>query len=344
MNSPKISDRSRHILKALIDRYIREGLPVGSKSLVEETGLSISSATMRNVMSDLEAHGLVSAPHTSAGRVPTEQGYRMFVDSLINVNPLDDEYLSSLQEELSPEKSSGALIESASNMLSQLTSQAGIVLTPRTASCAMQQVEFVPLSGNRVLVVLVINDKDVENRIIHTSREFSRKELVEAARYINERFAGMELEKISAALLTLMHDDKESISQLMELMIDVASDTAESAGEQDFLVAGQNNLLDSAEAGNVAQLKELFDAFQYKKDILMLMNHCVDAEGIRIFIGQESGYDVFEDFSLITAPYESSDNTIGVLGIIGPTRMQYERVIPVVDITAKMLSAAFGRS
>ncbi|MFK8018395.1 MAG: heat-inducible transcriptional repressor HrcA [Pseudomonadales bacterium] len=340
MNAPQISDRSRHILKALIDRYIREGLPVGSKSLVEETGLSISSATMRNVMSDLEAHGLVSAPHTSAGRVPTEQGYRLFVDSLINVNPIDEDYVTSLRQELNPDKPSGALVESASNLLSQLTSQAGIVLTPKTDSCRMQQVEFVPLSGNRVLVVLVINDKDVENRIIHTQREFSRKELAEAARYINGQFAGLELSEVSDAVLASMHSDKESINELMQLMMEVAVD---SAGGQDCVVAGQNNLLDSAEAGNVGQLKELFDAFQYKKDILMLMNHCMDAQGIKIFIGHESGYQPFEDYSLITAPYQSSATAIGVIGIIGPTRMQYERVIPVVDLTAKMLSAALKR-
>jgi len=343
MNAPQISDRSRHILKALIDRYIREGLPVGSKSLVEETGLSISSATMRNVMSDLEAHGLVSAPHTSAGRVPTEQGYRLFVDSLINVNPIDEDYVASLRQELNPDKPSGALVESASNLLSQLTSQAGIVMTPKTDSCRMQQVEFVPLSGNRVLVVLVINDKDVENRIIHTQREFSRNELVEAARYINGQFAGLELSEVSDAVLASMHSDKESINELMQLMMEVAGDSVDSAGGQDCVVAGQNNLLDSAEAGNVGQLKELFDAFQYKKDILMLMNHCMDAQGIKIFIGHESGYQPFEDYSLITAPYQSSATAIGVIGIIGPTRMQYERVIPVVDLTAKMLSAALKR-
>lgn len=343
MNAPQISDRSRAILKALIDRYIREGLPVGSKSLVEETGLSISSATMRNVMADLEAHGLVSAPHTSAGRIPTEQGYRMFVDSLITVDPLDQEYVANLRKELSPDKPSNALVETASNLLSQLTSQAGIVTTPKVDACCMQHVEFVPLSGNRVLVVLVINDKDVENRIIHTQREFTRKELVTAARFINERYAGLELEQIRDALVSAMQDDRDSINQLMQLMIDVAAATMESASEQDCVVAGQNNLLDNADAGNVSQLKELFDAFQYKKDLLMLMNHCLDAEGIKIFIGQESGYQLFEDYSLITAPYQSSAQSIGVIGIIGPTRMQYERVIPVVDITAKMLSAALAR-
>lgn len=343
MNTPQISDRSRLILKALIDRYIREGTPVGSKSLVEETGLSVSSATMRNVMSDLEAHGLVSAPHTSAGRVPTEQGYRLFVDSLISVESLEESYLENLRLELSPSKPNSVLVESASNLLSQLTSQAGIVVTPRSESCRMEQVEFVPLSGNRVLVVLVLSDADVENRIIHTQREFSRKELVKAASYINEHFAGKELQQISDALLSSMHADKDSINQLMQLMIEVAGDTMEAVAEQDCVVAGQNNLLDSAEAGRVGQLKELFDAFQYKKDILMLMNHCIDAEGIKIFIGQESGYHAFEDFSLITAPYQSSATAIGVIGIIGPTRMEYERVIPVVDVTAKMLSAALAR-
>ncbi len=343
MNTPQLSDRSRKILKALIERYIREGMPVGSKTLVEETGLSISPATMRNVMADLEAHGLIVSPHTSAGRIPTEQGYRFFVDSLISVNPLDDEYLSSLREELKPDKPSTALVESASSLLSQLTSQAGIVITPQSGSCRLEHVEFVPLSGNRILVVLVMNDQDVENRIIHTQRQFSRKELEQAARFINQRYAGLELEQIRDALVSSMHEDKESIGQLMQLMIDVAAETMESVGEQDFVMAGQNNLLDSADGSQVSRLKELFDAFQYKKDILLLMNHCLDADGIRIFIGQESGYDLFEDYSVITAPYSSGDQSIGVIGIIGPTRMQYDRVIPVVDITAKMLSAALNR-
>lgn len=343
MNEPQISDRSRHILKTLIDRYIREGVPVGSKSLVEETGLSISAATMRNVMSDLEAHGLVSAPHTSAGRIPTEQGYRMFVDSLITVGELDDRYLNSLRNELSPSKSSAALVESASNLLSQLTSQAGIVMTPRVNSSRLQQVEFVPLSGDRVLVVLVFNEQDVENRIIHTQRPYSREELAQAAEFINQRFAGIELEQISDALVNEMQSDKDSINQLLELMIEVAGDTIQAADNQDYIVAGQNHLLGSAEPSDVSRLKELFDAFQAKKDVLLLMNHCIDADGVKIFIGQESGYQSFEDFSLITAPYKHNDTPIGVIGIIGPTRMAYDRVIPVVDITAKMLSAALAR-
>lgn len=345
MNNDKLSDRNSQILKALIERYIREGVPVGSKSLVEESGLKISPATVRNVMADLETRGLVSAPHTSAGRIPTGLGYRMFVDSLITIYPIDNDYLHNLRTELDPHRSAGELVETASNLLSQLTAQAGVVTLPKVDKVTLRQVEFLSLSGNRVLVILVINQKEVENRIIQTDRAYSDAELQRAAHFINERYSGLDLEQVKEQLLSAMRADKELIGQLMQAMIDVAGATlAGGDGGTDCVVAGQSNLIDSLQSKDMERLKDLFDAFHYKKDILALMSHCVDADGIRIFIGEESGYALFEDYSVVTAPYQDGSKSIGVLGIIGPTRMAYASVIPVVDVTAKMLSAALSNT
>ncbi|MGI9289436.1 MAG: heat-inducible transcriptional repressor HrcA [Pseudomonadales bacterium] len=345
MNDDKLSDRNSQILKALIERYIREGVPVGSKSLVEESGLNVSPATVRNVMVDLETRGLVSAPHTSAGRIPTGLGYRMFVDSLITIYPIDNDYLHNLRTELDPQRSANELVETASNLLSQLTAQAGVVTLPKVDKVTLRQVEFLSLSGNRVLVILVINQKEVENRIIQTDRAYSDAELQRAAHFINERYSGLDLEQVKEQLLSAMRADKESIGQLMQAMIDVAGATlAGGDGGADCVVAGQSNLIDSLQSKDMERLKDLFDAFHYKKDILALMSHCVDADGIRIFIGEESGYELFEDYSVVTAPYRDGSKSIGVLGIIGPTRMAYASVIPVVDVTAKMLSAALSNT
>ncbi len=344
MNDEQLSKRNRQILKALIERYIREGVPVGSKSLVEESGLNVSPATVRNVMVDLETRGLVSAPHTSAGRVPTGLGYRMFVDSLVTLYPIDNDFIQNLRAELHPQRSAAELVESASNLLSQLTSQAGVVTLPRIDKVTLRQVEFLSLSGNRVLVILVINEKEVENRIIQTDRAYSDAELQRVARFINERYSGLDLDQVKAQLLSALRADKESIGQLMQAMIDVAAATLEGDGGADCVVAGQSNLVDSINSQDMRRLKEMLDAFHYKKDILALMSHCADAEGIRIFIGQESGYELFEDYSVVTAPYQSNGKSIGVLGIIGPTRMAYASVIPVVGVTAKMLSAALSKT
>lgn len=337
--SSAISQRKQEILKALIECYIQDGQPVGSRKLVEEAGLRVSPATVRNVMADLEAHGLIAAPHTSAGRIPTAQGYRLFVDSLISVETVNDNYVSSLRDALDPDCHSEELVQRASSLLSQLTAQAGIVTVPHEAAKTLRHVEFLPLSGNRVLVILVLNEKDVENRIIHTDQTYNAAQLQAAAMYINERFGGTPLDDMQTRLRSAMQQDKDEINQLMQAMIDITADNDAAA---DCVVAGQNNLLNNVDANGVEQLKELFDAFQHKKDILELMQHCVQADGIQIFIGQESGYGPFEDFSLVTAPYQRGVETVGVLGIIGPTRMSYDKVIPVVDVTAKMLSAALS--
>lgn len=338
-----ISDRAQRLLKALIECYIRDGQPVGSRTLVEESGLSISSATARNVMADLEEQGYILAPHTSAGRVPTIHGYRLFVDSLVTMRPLGEEALSSLRRELNPDKSTGELVQSASQMLARISAQAGLVTLPRQPRVVLRQVEFLPLSDNRVLVILVINEREVQNRVIYPERGYSPSELQQAANFINQRFARQPLSQVRQAILEAMRIDKDSIDEHLQASLDLATRTFTDVPEEtarDYVVAGETALIDYASSGDIDKLRDLFDAFQQKRDILDLVDRCIKAEGVQIFIGDEAGYEVFGDFSVVTAPYRVGSERLGVLGVIGPTRMAYERVIPIVDVTARMLSAA----
>lgn len=337
-----ISERAQLLLKALIERYIREGQPVGSKALVESSGLTISPATVRNIMADLEEQGLIRAPHTSAGRVPTVLGYRLFVDSLITVRPLERGALASLQQELNPDKSARELIASASQLLSRITAQAGLVTLPRQPRVVLRQVEFLPLSDNRVLVILVINERQVQNRVIHTRRPYSQIELTQAANLINLRYAGRELGAVRGAILDAMQADKAHIDNYLQMSLDLASQAFEREEEpqRDYVVAGETRLIGSAGPDELDKLRDLFEAFQRKRDILDLVDRCIQADGVQIFIGEEAGYEVLGDFSVITAPYQVGNQTLGVLGVIGPTRMAYEQVIPIVDVTARMLSVA----
>lgn len=337
-----ISERAQLLLKALIERYIRDGQPVGSKALVEESGLPISAATARNVMADLELLGLIRAPHTSAGRVPTVQGYRLFVDSLITVQPLERNALASLQHELNPDKSTTELVASASQLLARITTQAGLVTLPRQPRVVLRQVEFLPLSDNRVLVILVINEREVQNRVIYTRRSHTDVELQQAANFINQRFAGRSLSAVRGAIVEAMQADKASIDRHLQSSLDLASKAFEPAEEEsrDYVVAGETHLIGHASPDDIDRLKDLFDAFHQKRDILELVDRCIQADGVQIFIGEEAGFEVLGGFSVITAPYQVDQQTLGVLGVIGPTRMAYERVIPIVDVTARMLSVA----
>ncbi len=339
-----ISDRAQYLLKVLVERHIRDGQPVGSRTLMEEAGLPVSAATIRNVMSDLEERGYLASPHTSAGRVPTALGYRLFVDSLLQVQPLDRDAISSLRAELNPDRSAGELVQSASNLLASITAQAGLVTVPRQESGQLRQVEFLPLSGDRVLVILVINEREVQNRIIHTRRPFSEMELREAASLVNQRFSGQPLQQVQQRILQEMEEARSRIDSYLEAALDLANRALdqEESGE-DYLVSGESHLLGSATAEEMDKLRELFDAFERKKDLLHLLERCSRAEGIQIFIGEEAGYEVFGDYSVITAPYHDAKRVLGVLGVIGPTRMAYEKVIPIVDVTARMLSSALSR-
>lgn len=343
MANELISERSQLLLKALIERYIREGQPVGSKALLESSGLPISPATVRNIMADLEEVGLIRAPHTSAGRVPTVQDYRLFVDSLITVQQLEEGAIASLRHELNPDKSAKELIESASQLLARITAQAGLVTLPRIQREQLRQVEFLPLSDNRVLVILVVNEREVQNRVIYTNKSYSPIELQQAANLINQRFAGRDLDEVRQALLDAMHADKASIDSHLQQTLDLANKALEAptdVPQRDYVVTGEAGLIGATGPENFDKLKGLFDAFQQKRDILDLVDRCIRADGVQIFIGEEAGYEVLGDFSVITAPYQAGGQTLGVLGVIGPTRMAYERVIPIVDLTARMLSLA----
>ena len=344
MSNDQISERAQILLKALVERHIKDGQPVGSRTLLEEAGLPVSAATIRNVMSDLEDLGYLHSPHTSAGRVPTAAGYRLFVDTLLKVQPLESGAVSALRHELHPDKSSTELVQSASSVLSTITAQAGLVTVPRKEASQLRQVEFLPLSGDRVLVILVINEREVQNRIIHTRRVFSESELRDAAALVNQRFAGRPLNEVQQQILGEMQDARSQIDSYLQASLDLANQALQQEGDDDeYVMAGESRLLGNATAGEVDKLRELFDAFERKQDLLHLLERCSRAEGIQIYIGEEAGYEVFGDYSVVTAPYSDGTRTLGVLGVIGPTRMAYERVIPIVDVTARMLSSALAK-
>lgn len=344
MTNELLSDRSQQLLKTLIELYIRDGQPVGSRTLVSETGLCLSPATIRNVMADLEERGLIVSPHTSAGRVPTAQGYRFFVDTLLTVRALEADSIEPMRLQLSAGRSSKVLVQSASELLSTITRQAGVVMLPRRDLSHLQQVEFLPLSGQRVLVILVMNDREVQNRIIQISREFSREELTRAANFINAHFAGLGLADVRQRVEQALHDERLHFDGLMQQVL-AAAQTAfvDDVLTEDLVIAGQSHLLEQADPQQLAQLRSLFDAIARKRDVLDLLERAIDAQGVQIYIGGESGCSVFDDFSVITAPYQSGGQTVGVLGVIGPTRMAYDTVIPMVDVTARLLSFALDQ-
>ncbi|MEY6433373.1 heat-inducible transcriptional repressor HrcA [Thioalkalicoccus limnaeus] len=337
----RISERAQHFLKALIERYIRDGQPVGSRTLAKDTGLDLSPATVRNVMADLEDLGFVSSPHTSAGRVPTVAGYRFFVDSLLTVRPPTDEDLARMRWRFEQLTDSATLLENTSRLLSGLTHMAGVVMVPRHERNAFRQIELLPLSGARVLAILVTSEGEVHNRIIFTERPFRPAELEEAANYLNQMFTGQDLREVRKRLVEDLRQTHERMDRLMLRAMQLAHPVVESAeGRGDCHIAGQTNLMEFGELANLERLKQLFDAFHQKREILHLLDRCIVADGVQIFIGEESGYGLLNDCSLVTATYRIDQYVVGVLGVIGPTRMDYPRVIPLVDVTARLLSAA----
>jgi heat-inducible transcriptional repressor len=337
------SDRAQHLLRVLIQRYIREGQPVGSRTLSKDSGLDLSPATIRNVMADLEELGMVSAPHTSAGRVPTPKGYRLFVDTLVRYRTPADTELDRLRSKIQGKVDEpGRLVSSVSNMLSEFTRLAGIVTVPQAQHAALRQIEFLPLSEHRILAILVINDREVQNRILHVDRDFTAEELQQAANFINEHYAGRELPQVREQLLADLDDTRSSMNQAMHDIIEAAQPAMTESGEGggEFVLAGETNLMDFAELSDVETLRRLFEAFSRKHLILDLLDRSINANGVQVFIGEESGYRILDDCSVVTAPYQLDDDTVGVLGVIGPTRMAYDRVVPIVDITAKLLGSA----
>ncbi len=334
----EISEKSQILLKALVKQYIENGQPVASKTLADVAGVPVSSATVRNIMADLEHQGYVSSPHTSAGRVPTSMGYRFFVDTLISVDPIDTIDLASLNRSLDPDLSSKELVESASGLLSEITSMAGLVTIPKRDQVILKHVEFLSLEGTRVLVILVLDDHEVQNRVIYTQQAYSEIQLREASNFVNQHFGGVALGNIRARLIASMRSDKEDMHSLMQTTLDVADKAFDQEEASDFVVKGQENLIATSQA--LEDIQQLFQAFSMKGDILHLLDRCMESEGVQLFIGNESGYEMLDDHSIVTSPYRVDGELVGVLGVIGPTRMAYERVIPVVDATARILSAA----
>lgn len=340
-----LPERSLHLFRALVEHFIEDGQPVGSRTLARDTDLDLSPATIRNVMADLEDVGLLHSPHTSAGRVPTVKGYRLFVDSLLRVDKLDAAQIERIVSEMDIEGNVHDLMERTSTLLSDITKLAGIVMLPRVEHQELQHVEFVSLSDNRVLVILVVNDQEVQNRIIQTARRYTQSELRQSSNYLNSLYSGKDLQTVRTEILKELQSMKQDVNELMQTAIEMAQKAfIQTEIKDDYVLAGQTNLMDVAELCNVETLKKLFENFNRKRDILHLLEQSIHAKGVQIFIGEESGYDVLGECSIVTSPYEVDGQILGVLGVLGPTRMDYEKVIPIVDITAKMLGTVLNSS
>lgn len=343
-----LNERAHGILRVLVEHYIRDGQPIGSRTLSKLPGIGLSAATIRNVMGDLEEMGLLVSPHTSAGRIPSASGYRTFVDTMLEVQPLDAWQLDPLREGLEAEGNPETLVKKAIANLSNLTQMASVVTVPKRTATTFRHIEFLPLSNKRVLAILVINEQEVQNKIIPVEREYTQAELVEAANFLNQHYIGRSLEHVRQTIRQELGASRDDMNQCMQAMaeaVDAAvADVDARTKDEKLVVEGQTNLMNFTELSDVEKLKSLFEAFNSKRDMYNLLERSVHADGIQIFIGLESGYGVFDDCSLITAPYTVEDNVLGVLGVVGPTRMAYERVIPIVDVTSKLLSAALNFS
>lgn len=335
-----MDERARLVLKTLIERYIAEGEPVGSRSLARISGLELSAATIRNVMSDLEELGFVSSPHTSAGRVPTPRGYRFFVDTLLRVQPLGEQQAQMIEGSLAIAEPQRA-IQTAAQVLSQLSRFAGVVVTAKRAA-TFRHVEFLRLSDKRVLLIIVTPEGDVQNRVLITERPYTPAQLVEAANMLNEHFAGLSFDEVRLRLHGELASLRQEVGTLMEAAVRAGADAAQ-ANEQ-VVISGERNLLGVTDwMANMDRMRAAFDLFEHKSRLLQLLETSGRAQGVQIFIGGESEIQALDEMSLVVAPYEVDGRVVGTLGVIGPTRMAYERMIPIVDITARLLSSALSR-
>lgn len=332
-----IDKRAQLLLKSLVEHYVADGQPVGSRTLSKHSGLDLSPATIRNVMADLEEQGFITSPHTSAGRIPTTQGYRLFVDSLLTIKPLATAQIDDIEGSLKSVQPQ-LLISQASRLLSQLTRFAGVVVAPRRAAPRIRQIEFLKLSERRVLLILVTASGEVQNSILDTTREYGASELTTAANYLNAHFTGLGFDAIRKRLGDEVAQLREDLRELMEAAL-TAGDAAMHNPSSEYVVSGERNLLESEDlSSNIRRLRELFDLFEQRTGLMQLLELSDKAEGVKIFIGNESGLTPLDECSVVTAPYEVDGEVIGSVGVIGPTRMAYDRVIPIVDITARLLS------
>ena len=334
-----LDKRAQVLLKTLIERYIAEGQPVGSRTLSRHSGLDLSPATIRNVMSDLEELGLIASPHTSAGRVPTPLGYRFFVDTLLVVKTLDSGELHQLEDQLHPDNPQRA-IKAASQLLSQLTSFAGVVMTPRRRALTFRQIEFLRLSEKRILLIVVTPDGDVQNRILFTERDYTPAELVSAANFINQNYSGHSFEDIRQRLHEELREIRQDLMSLMSVALE-ASSTAVTENSEQYVISGERNLFSLHDLSqDMDRMRQLFELFERKSSLVRILDLSLRGEGVQIFIGGESGVAAPDEVSVVTSPYKVGGEVVGTVGVIGPTRMAYDRVVPIVDVTAKLLSSA----
>ncbi len=343
MSTP-LDPRAAELLKLLVERYIHDGQPVGSRTLSRAGSLDLSPATIRNVMADLDELGFVVSPHTSAGRVPTARGYRYFVDQLLTPESLGDAEQTQIAQTLAgPPRQTDDLMQAASTLLSRLTAMAGVVTLPRRNLSILRRIEFLPLSGNRVLAILVVNQREVQNRVIHTDRSYGADELEHYANALNETFAGRDLVGLRRALLDEAQDAQNRVNMVLREAAAMAARVVDDEVHQgDYVLAGGANLMGFQELGDVMRLRGLFEILDRKRELLHLFDQCLNADGVQIFIGEESGYRVLDEVSVVTAPYYFNGQVAGRLGVIGPTRMAYSRIIPLVNQTARLLTAGLS--
>jgi heat-inducible transcriptional repressor len=336
-----LDPRAQTLLKTLIERYIVEGQPVGSRTLSKYSGLELSPATIRNVMADLEEMGFITSPHTSAGRIPTPRGYRLFVDTLLTVKPLDPQHISELRGALHPDVPQ-RVVNQASQMISELTHFAGVVVSPRRQAPRIRQIEFLSLTETRILLIIVTAEGEVQNRILFTQRPYSPSELIEAANYLTQNFAGLDFLQIRRRLQEELQRLRSNMTELMSATVDAGTEaTADDAAQ--YVISGEKNLLGVEDLStNMGRLRQLFDLFEQRTGLMQLLDLSSRAEGVHVFIGGESGIAPLDECSVVAAPYEVDGQVIGTIGVIGPTRMAYERVIPIVDISARLLSSALS--
>ena len=342
-----LDSRAENVLKNLVQTYIVQGQPVGSRTLSKLPALGVSSATVRNVMSDLEELGLIIAPHTSAGRIPTAQGYRLFVDSMVRSSTLTQQAVSELSSKFSHETDPEALLAHASDVLSELTQFAGVVVLPNQSAARFHQIEFLPLSESRILAILVTEDGRVQNRVLPVAQDFKQNELLEAANFFNARYKGSTLQEVRNKLVEDMQADNDEMHRINQAAMSAASAVIreeDDTNNNDVVLSGEQKLLDVPDLCQIETLQKLFDAFKTKRDLLDLLDRSMKAEGISVFIGEESGYSALGECSVIASPYEVEGKVLGTLGVVGPTRMAYNEVISVVDITAKLLGQALSKS
>jgi len=338
----QLEPRAQTLLKALVERYIADGQPVGSRALSKISGLDLSPATIRNIMADLEEMGYVASPHTSAGRVPTPRGYRLFVDTLLTVQQLDEHGMHPQQMRLATQQPQ-KVIASAAQMLSSLTQFAGVVQSPRRES-VFQQIEFLRLSEKRILLVIVDPRGDVQNRLLLTDVDYTPSQLIQSANYLNQTYAGLTFDEVRRRLTGELKQLRDDIGGLMQTAVEAGSE-AMAEGSEEMVISGERNLLSVSDlSSNMSSLRQLFEMFEQKTGLMQLLDVSSKAGGVQIFIGGESKLVPMDEMSVVTAPYEVNGKIVGTLGVIGPTRMAYERVIPIVDITAKLLSNALSHS